>query len=140
MQTSTYRPPRVKKQPPAPFSASAAKLIEQIQTEAREALLIELSAKDAITVLHGFDAVTKKIERGSEGSIRVSDDSGNYVRIYRHYAEPEAWKEAAHMAGYWHPSRWYGHQTLIDSNGRKWQHDLGVMVCDDFGNLVRVEA
>lgn len=139
MQTTTQRPARAKKQTAAPFSASAAKLIEQIRAEAREALLRALSAKDAVIVLHGFDAKTKRIEFYSQ-NIEIYDATGNSISLRRHFTEPEAWVGHSHMAGYWHPARWYGDQTLLDLNGRKWQCDIGVMVCDDFGNLVQVAA
>lgn len=136
---TTRRPPRSKKQTAAPFSASAAKLIEQIQAEARDALLRDLSAKDAVIVLHGFDAKTKRVSVYSQG-IEIYDDCGNSISLRRYFTEPEAWVGHSHMAGYWSPARWYGDQTLLDLNGRKWQCDIGVMVCDDFGNLVQVAA
>ncbi len=60
--------------------------------------------------------------------------------MYRHYTEPEGWIGREHMAGYWHPARWYGNQTLVDANGQAWQRSLGVMVCNDFGQLVQVAA
>jgi hypothetical protein len=137
--TSTKRPPRASKLATVPFSATAAWLIEQILAEARATLLADLSAKDAVVVLHGFDAQTKQISVYST-SINVRDDSGNRVSLHRHLTEPKQWRGHSHMAGYWHPARWYGQQTLVDMAGRKWERDLGAMVCDDFGNLVQVAA
>ena len=139
MQTTTTRPPRASKQPAVPFSTAAAKLIEQIQAEARAALLAELSAKDAITVLHGFDAETKRIKFVND-SIEVSDFKGNEIDLYRRRQEPENWRVSSHMQGYWHPAKWYGNKTLVDGNGTQWRTELQPMVQDDFGNLVQVPA
>ena len=137
--TSTKRPARASKLATAPFSATAAKLIEQLQAEAYARLLVDLSAKDSVVVLQGFDAKTKCVSIRTT-NIDIHDDSGNRVSLYRHLTEPESWQNARHMAGYWHPTRWYGNQTLIDTSGRKWHQDLGALVCDDFGNLVQVAA
>lgn len=137
MTTTARRPARAHKQAAAPFSPAATKLIAQLQAEARAQLLADLSSKDAITVLHGFDADTRIVRAHGE-NLDVRDDKGNRVDLYRRYQEPKGWREAAHMEGYWHPARWYGSLTLVDANGTKWERDLGVMVCDDFGNLVEV--
>ncbi len=138
-QTTVTRPSRARKPATAPFSATAARLIEQIQAEAREQLLTDLSAKDAIIVLHGFDAKTKSVRMDGD-HINVRDGSGNSVHLHRNYKEPESWRAHDYMQGHWHPSRWYGDQTLVDANGTKWQHSFDPLVCDDFGNLVQVPA
>lgn len=139
MQTTTTRPPRARKQAAAPFSTAAAKLIEQIQAEARAQLLTELSAKDAITVLHGFDTETKYI-RATGDAIRISDAKGNFLNLHRHYTEPEAWRDNTYMAGHWHPARWYGNQTMTDANGVRWERSFEPLVCNDFGDLVELAA
>ena len=139
MQTTTTRPSRARKQAAAPFSTAAAKLIEQIQAEARATLLAELSAKDAITVLHGFDADSKYINAGHT-RIRISDAKGNEAYMHRHHIEPNEWRGAPHMAGHWHPARWYGNQTMTDANGVRWERGFNPMVCNDFGDLVEVAA
>ncbi|MEN9375988.1 MAG: hypothetical protein RL710_1145 [Pseudomonadota bacterium] len=139
MQTTTTRPPRARKQTAAPISTAAARMIEQIQAEARAQLLVELSAKDVITVLHGFDAETKRI-RSNGQRIGISDAKGNELTLYKHNTEPEQWRGHAHMAGYWHPARWYGHQQLTDANGVKWRREFEPLVCNDFGDLVEVPA
>lgn len=120
-------------------SRTAAKLIEQIQAEARATLLADLSANDTITVLHGFDAETKIVRAGNT-RIDINDAKGNTASVRRHHTEPDTWSSAPHMAGYWHPARWYGDQTLVDINGVKWERSLAPMVCNDFGNLVEVAA
>lgn len=120
-----------------PFSASAAKLIEHIQAEARAQLLAELSAKDTVTVLHGFDPATKRVQVDAD-SINITDGLGNCVRLHRKYQEPESWRAAAHMRGYWHPARWFGQQDMVDASGTTWNRELSPLVCDDFGNLVQV--
>lgn len=139
MQTTTTRPSRARKQAAAPFSIAAAKLIEQIQAEARATLLAELSAKDAITVLHGFDAETKYVHCGHT-CIDISDAKGNTLTLYRCHIEPESWREASSMAGYWHPARWYGNQTMTDANGVQWNRVFEPLVCNDFGDLVELPA
>ena len=139
MPTLTQRPAKARKPTASPFSPAAARLIEQIQIEARAQLLTELSAKDAIVVLHGFDAATKRVAASAD-RINIHDAKGNNIRMNRHYVEPEAWCGKYHMAGYWHPARWYGHQTLVDGSGKPWDCDLGVFVCNDFGRLVEVAA
>jgi len=133
------RTSRARKQTAAPFSATAARLIEQIQAEARAQLLADLSAKDAITVLHGFDAETKGI-RCNGMRININDAKGNSLVLTRHHTEPEQWRGHAHMAGYWHPSRWYGSHTLTDANGTQWRREFGPLVCNDFGDLVEISA
>lgn len=137
MQTATKRPSRAHKPAAAPFSAAAARLIEQIQAEAREQLLTDLSAKDAIIVLHGFDASTKTLQADAD-RIEISDLKGNQVEVFRRYEEPLTWRGSAHMNGYWHPARWYGTQRFVDANGLAWSRDQLVYVCDDFGNLVEI--
>ena len=137
MSTTTTRPPRASKQPAAPFSTAAAKLIEQIQAEARAALLAELSAKDSITVLHGFDADTKRISFRDD-HLSISDAKGNRVSLYRRREEPESWRNTYELQGYWHPAKWYGRKTLVDGNGTQWTTEFTPMVQDDFGNLVQV--
>ena len=139
MQTTTTRPPRARNQAAAPFSTAAAKLIEQIQAEARAQLLAELSAKDAITVLHGFDAETKYVYCGHT-RIDISDAKGNTLALYRCHIEPESWREASSMAGHWHPARWYGNQTMTDANGVQWNRIFEPLVCNDFGDLVELPA
>lgn len=124
----------------APFSPVAARLIEQIQAEARTALLAELSAKDSITVLHDFEHDTKRVYFQDADHLSVRDSRGNETRLHRNRFEPESWRDAPHMAGYWHPARWLGSLSLVDASGVKWERSLDVMVCDDFGNLVQVEA
>lgn len=143
MQTSntqrTRRTTSPAKPAAAPFSRTAAKLIEQIQAEARASLLEELSAKDGVTVLHPLEPETKRIS--VEGDhIHIHDGRGGRVHIYRRREEPECWRDSVYMAGKWHPARWDGSQTLVDAAGIKWERDLGDMVCDDFGNLVEVPA
>lgn len=137
MSTTTRRAPRAHKASNLPFSATAAKLIEQIQAEARTKLLEDLSAKDAIIVLHGFDAETRRV-RATGDFISVRDDKGNYVRMHRNHTEPESWRGHAHMAGLWHPARWHGQQTLVDASGAEWERELPTMVCNDFRDLVEV--
>jgi hypothetical protein len=139
VQTTTTRPSWARKQPAAPFSNAAAKLIEQIQAEARAQLLVDLSAKDAITVLHGFDAETRRMHCGHT-RIDISDGKGNVLDLYRHHKEPNAWCGNEYMVSYWQPSRWYGFMTLVDANGAQWQRTLTPMVCNDFGDLVEVAA
>lgn len=143
MQTSTQRPARTRKpattaQVATPFSPAAAKLIAQVQAEAREQLLNELSAKDGITVLHGFDAETKTV-RADGDSIHICDDKGNSIDFYRRHLPPESWKNSPSMVGYWHPARWYGDQTMVDASSSEWSRNLGIFVCDDFGKLVAVQ-
>lgn len=137
MSTTTRRQPRAHKPAAAPFSTAATKLIEQIQAEARAKLLEDLSSKDAITVLHGFDQDTKRV-RATATDIDVYDDRGNEVNLHRTHTEPDSWKNAPHMVGYWHAAKWSGYQVMVDANGIEWKRDLGRMVCDDFGNLVKV--
>jgi hypothetical protein len=136
-QTAVKR--RSSKPAAAPFSPAAAKLIAQVQAEARAQLLTELSAKDTIVVLHGFDAETRRVQ--ADGSrISISDKSGNQLTMHRNHLEPESWRSSSHMAGHWHPARWYGHQTLVDASGTAWDRQLNIHVCDDFGSLVEVAA
>lgn len=139
MTATTQRPPRARKPATAPFSPAAAKLIQQIQAEAREQLLVELSAKDSIIVLHGFEPETKRV-RVTGDEISLSDDKGNNIDMYREREEPEAWRTCAWMQGRWHPSYWYGNQTRVDANGVHWTSYFATHVCDDFGNLVQVAA
>jgi hypothetical protein len=137
VQTSTQRPPRARKQPAAPLSTTASKLIEQIQADARAALLADLSAKDVIIFLHGFDADTKQVRATSE-VIEIEDGIGNNIYVSRRRTEPESWRGCSHMAGAWNPSYWYGDHRCIDSNGIQWERNLGTLVCNDFGDLVAV--
>lgn len=138
MPTTTQRPSRARKPAAAPaYSPAAVRLIEQIQAEAREKLLQELSTKDAIIVLHGFDPESRRL--GGDGTyISIRDFKGNCLSLYRHHTEPDSWRSYAHMEGHWHPARWYGNQTLVDANGNLWERSFNVHVCDDFGNLVEV--
>ena len=139
MQTSNQRGIRPRKPAAAPYSQAAARLIEQVQAEAREQLLKELSAKDTIIVLQGFDVETKHVMAGSN-AITIRDSKGNHLRLYRHHVEPDTWRGEIYMQGHWHPARWYGHQTLVDASGTAWDREISVHVCDDFGNLVPVAA
>jgi hypothetical protein len=137
LQTTTQSPPRARKQATAPFSTAAAKLIEQIQTEARAQLLADLSAKDAVTVLHGFDAASRLLEFYAE-SVWITDKHGNQLRMHRNRMLPESWADSPSMRANWNPSHWIGYQTLIDTNGNAWERSIPAHVCDDFGNLVQV--
>ena len=137
MQTPIQRPSRARKPAAAPLSPTVARLIQQVQADAREQLLQELSAKDTITVLHGFDADTKRV-RVTDSSINVTDEKGNFVTFHRHHVEPDGWRGLDHMAGYWHPTRWYGRQSMVDASGQPWERDFKPHVCDDFGNLVEL--
>lgn len=138
--TTTTRPRARKSSAYTPLITPAiAQLIERIQADAREALLCDLSAKDAVIVLHGFDAATK-IVRATGCSITVKDGKGNSCRLHRHHVEPDSWRGREYMQGHWNLSRWYGNQTMVDAKGRSWESDLGIYVCDDFGNLVEVAA
>ena len=139
MQTTTQRPSRARKPAAAPFSPATARLIQQVQAEAREQLLADLSAGDTITVLHGFDPSTKRV-RVDGTRLNISDDKGNYANFYRHHVEPESWRGHTHMVGYWHPSYWYGRHSMMDASGSAWGREFDPLVCDDFGNLVAVPA
>ncbi|MDH4449904.1 MAG: hypothetical protein QE265_04840 [Rhodoferax sp.] len=134
---TTPRAVRARTKAPAPFSATAAKLINQILAEAREQLLTELSANDSIIVLHGFDATTKRVSSNGE-FLYAHDDKGNQLAMYRRHTYPELWNDMPHMRLHWHPARWNGTETFVDTQGRKWARDTGFMVCDDFGQLVQV--
>lgn len=138
MPTTTQRPSRARKPAAAPaYSPAAVRLIEQIQSEAREALLNELSAKDSIIVLHGFDPATKRVRmHGNE--INVRDGKRNDITLFRRHVLPESWRDSPEMINQWHPSKWYGDQTFVDASGADWSRNLGLFVCDDFGNLVKV--
>lgn len=138
MQTATtQRAVKARTKAAAPFSATAAKLIQQVQAEAREQLLAELSAKDTVVVLQGYDAATKHV-RCNGYMLRIDDGKGNTLTMYRRHTYPESWSDAPHMREYWHPARWNGTETFVDVQGRKWDRDTGYMVCDDFGQLVQV--
>lgn len=142
MQTITQRGKRTSKpsQPAeAPFSRTAARLIQQVQAEAQAALLEQLSAGHGVTVLQPLDAETTRVSISGD-AIEIHDAQGGTVEIYRRRFEPESWRGLSYMAGKWHPARWSGQQTLVDGKGRRWSRDLGDMVCDDFGNLVEVAA
>jgi hypothetical protein len=139
VQTSRQRSTRTQKPTAAPFSTAAAKLIEQIQAEARTKLLEELSAKDAIVVLHGFDADTKRV-RVSGDSLRVTDEKGNRVTMHRRHVIPDSWRDSDTMLAIWHPARWTGEEVHIDAIGREWVRDIPPHICDDFGDLVEVSA
>lgn len=136
-QTGTRsRQVRTPKAAPA-FSAAVAKLIEQLQAEAREATLQSLSAKDGITVLHDLDPESKRAEfYGDE--LTVSDRRGSNISLCQRRFIPESWAAAPCMAGYWHPSHWEGSTTLVDGAGRRWNGPSTRYVCDDFGNLVEL--
>lgn len=121
----------------APFSPTAAKLIEQIQADARAALLVELSAKDGVIVLHGLEPETRRVSVDGD-DIQITDARGSSIELWRRRFEPESWKGCSYMAGVWHPANWDGMRTLVDGAGNKWSSHLPTMVCDDFGNLVEV--
>lgn len=115
----------------SPFSPVAARLIEQIQAEARAALLEELSAKDAIVVLHPIDAATRRVSHTGQ-RIEVSDERGaEYYSFRRHIPEDNSNT---------HPAHWLACIRLVDGQGRKWYSHPGPLVCDDFGTLVEVSA
>lgn len=139
MQQQTAVKRRSSKPAAAPFSPAAAKLIAQVQAEAREQLLNELSAKDAIVVLHGFDDATKRV-RADGSNITIIDHRGNELTMHRNHQEPESWRGQEYMEGLWHPAWWYGSQKLMDASGNAWVRALNNHVCDDFGNLVEVSA
>lgn len=121
-----------------PFSPVAARLIEQIQAEARATLLAELSAKDGVIVLHPVDPETKRVRFDLEGDVTIRDQRGTVINLMRRREQPESWRDSPTMQGKWHPSHWGGHQTLVDAQGRDWLRGFEVMVIDDFGNLVEV--
>jgi hypothetical protein len=137
VQTTTPRLTKGRKQAAIPFSPTAAKLIGQIQAEARQKLLDDLSAKDAIIVLHGFDASSKYVY-ASGNVLQVRDDNGNCISMRRRHVIPESWVGDATMEKHWAPFRWSGEEVQMDAAGRKWVRDIGIHVCDDFGNLVQV--
>lgn len=115
----------------APFSRTAAKLIEQIQADARAALLEELSAKDGITVLHTLDAATRRlVHEGRRYS--VNDSRGAEFSAHRDHVRNDTFWAS------WHPAHWLVSVTLVDGTGADWYRLLGTFVCDDFGNLVEV--
>lgn len=124
----------------APFSPTAARLIDQIRAEARASLLEELSAKDAIVVLQPVDHESKLVRFHLDGHLTIRDERGTAIYLSQRREEPECWRTAACMAGKWHPSHWHGHQTLIDAAGREWMNSFEDFVIDDFGNLVEVQA
>jgi hypothetical protein len=138
MQTATtQRAVRARTKAAAPFSATAAKLIQQVQAEAREQLLAELSAKDAVTVLHGLDADTKTV-RYFGGTIVLADAKRNEIRLSRRYQIPAIWLDQPHMEGVFHPAHWTATKTFVDATGQEWRSFIDCLVCDDFGNLVQV--
>jgi hypothetical protein len=138
MQTATtQRAIKARTKAPAPFSTTAAKLIATIQADAREQLLIDLSDKDKVVVMQGYDAATKFVRCNGE-TLYAQDDKGNRLTMYRRHTYPESWNDAPHMRLHWHPARWNGTETFVDVQGRKWDRDTGYMVCDDFGQLVQV--
>ena len=124
----------------APFSRTAAKLIEQIQADARATLLEELSAKDAIVVLHPVDHESKLVRFHLDGHLTIRDQRGTVIYLSQRREEPECWRNSSCMAGKWHPSHWHGHQILIDAAGREWMNSFEDFVIDDFGTLVEVPA
>lgn len=120
----------------SPFSPVAARLIAQIQAEARAALLAELSAKDSIVVLHP-PGQNKRVRFDVDGDLSVTDDRGS-VNCWRRRTEPDGWRNSESMQGHWHPAYWFGNMTIKDANGRLWTHHLNRMVIDDFGTLAEV--
>lgn len=134
---TTHRAIRGRPKTPAPFSTTAANLIKQIQAEARDQLLAELSAKDAVVVLQGFDAASKYVRCTGE-ALYIHDDKDNSLVMYRRHTFPDSWADSQRMRELWHPARWNGTECFVDTQGRKWERETGYMVCDDFGNLVEV--
>jgi hypothetical protein len=114
-----------------PFSNTAARLIAQIQAEARAALLKELSAKDGVIVLHPLDVATRRV-RHTGRTCEVTDGRGTEYYAFRQHL-PDANSQR-------HPSHWIASVRLVDGAGRDWNHHIGTLVCDDFGNLVEVSA
>ena len=123
----------------APYSATAARLIEQLQAEARAATLDALSAGDDIIVLHALDPATRRVRLDDDGDLTITDDRGAHYTAWRRWEEPEGWRASLHMAGHWHPALWYVNETLVDGQGRPWDRRGTVCVMDDFGFLVEVQ-
>lgn len=136
MSSATRRSAREPK-PAAAFSPAAAKLIAQLQADARAQLLADLSSKDAITVLHGFDPETRRVFARAD-DIEIEDGKGNRQYLFRRREEPESWRNSPHMKGVWHPAHWDGRTEFVDANGRTWTSGMATMVCNDFGDLVEV--
>lgn len=121
----------------APLGANALALLAQLEADAEARVLTRLSAKDEVVVLHPMEGAQIQISHcDTTTRIKLSDERGACVRVWRHWQEPQSWRDCSYMAGVWHPAIWQGQVTLMDAEGRRWEHGLPNMVMDDFGSLV----
>lgn len=127
---------KTRRQPPS-VSATVQKLLSQVQAEAQQALLDELSAKDGVTVLQPLNLAGTSPPPVSDGLIWYGRD-GSQISLYRRRQFPESWGDW--MCPHWHPSYIDVSVTQRDGQGRKWQCSLGNHITDDFGTLVCIEG
>lgn len=133
MSTTTRRAPRAHKASALPFSATAAKLIEQIQAEARAKLLEDLSAKDDVVLL--LEHANKAVEFDDYRSAYYIHTPSNSYAISLYRGRPDASDKHPHQDGVW-----WGSESRLDSHGVEWSRRMGRYICNDFGDLVEVAA
>lgn len=135
MNATTRRPVRASKPPTAAgaFSPAAAKLIEQIQAEARAQVLADLSAKDDVVLLLEHDKLEVEFDDRLGAYYLHTKRKGFAITLYR--GRPDATAQYPQSDGVW-----WGTEDRSDAHGVVWTRRIDGLVCNDFGDLVQVAA
>jgi hypothetical protein len=66
--------------------------------------------------------------------MEIRGEHGLKTNLYRDYQTPAD----ARLA--FRPGTWWGSENRIDAAGNNWSRTLGLLVCNDFGDLVKAAA
>lgn len=131
--SATRSPRRVSKPAAIPFSAAAAKLIEQLQDEARAQVLSDLSTQENVVLLLEHTNVKVEFDDLNSAYYLHAKSESYAITLYR--GRPDATAKYPQTDGVW-----WGNESRADIHGVIWQRKCRGLVCNDFGDLVQVAA
>ncbi len=115
-------------------SPEVAKLLHKLQGQ----IIKEASAREPApgeVVLNAPGKISVSFfSLGNTEVMEISGEHGLRTNLYRDYQAPADTRLA------FQPGTWWGSENRIDAAGNNWSRALGRLVCNDFGDLVKVAA
>ena len=118
----------------APVSPEVAKLLHKLQGQIIEEASTYAPAPGEVVLAALGKVNVDFFSVGSTVAMEITGERGARAVLYRYY-QPRADDRSGFK-----PGTWWGNEFRCDATGEAWSHTLRPLVCNDFGDLVKVAA
>jgi hypothetical protein len=115
-------------------SAEVAKLLHKLQGQIIKEASTHAPVPGEVVLLALGASNIEFSQVGNSVCMEVNGRGGARTRIWRDYQPSKTYPEG------FKPGTWFGSEVRKDANGQSWERTVGRLVCNDFGDLVEVEA